>query len=123
MHAHVHTCMHMYTHACTCTHMLVIAMSILFSEVAHKVSTLCKQEVPHTCSEYDGQEQPAIVSHGHQHQQVSKPNLDHVESRLGQMHSHTDGIIPETGERGKKFFKYTTSNTASMRIHIGIFSL
>ena len=38
-----------------------------------------KQEVADSSPEADGQEQPAIESHGDQHEKVSDADLDHVQ--------------------------------------------
>ena len=60
--------------------LLVIAVLILFSEVSHEVPALGKEEVAHASTEGDGQEEPAIVGHGYQHEEIGVPHLCHVES-------------------------------------------
>lgn len=84
---------------------LVITVLILFSEVAHEVSALGKQQVAHTCTKCDRQEQPAVVSHGYEHEQVSKAHLGHVQGRLDQVHGHADRIEPETVQQKMRINK------------------
>ena len=45
----------------------------------HEVPRPGKQEIADSSPEADGQEQPAIVSHGDQHEKVSDADLDHVQ--------------------------------------------
>ena len=58
----------------------MIAVLILFPEVAHEVTALGKEEVADPSTEGNGEEEPAIVGHGHQHQQVGVAHLDNMES-------------------------------------------
>ena len=71
-------------------------MFILFPEVAGDMSTLGKDEVAHTSSKYDGEEEPAIVGHSHQHEEVAIADLHHMQDRLQHMRAHTDGVVLDT---------------------------
>lgn len=75
---------------------LVVTVFVLFSEISHEVSALGKQEVAHTSTKRDGQEQPAIVGHGYEHEEVGISHLHHMEGRLQQVHANTDGVVLES---------------------------
>ena len=55
-----------------------MAVLIPFPGVARDVSALGKDEVAHTSSKYDGEEEPAIVGHSHQHEEVAIADLHHM---------------------------------------------
>ena len=52
---------------------------VLFPEVAHEVSALGKHEVPNTSTKRDRQEQPAIVCHDDEHEEIGIADLDHMQ--------------------------------------------
>lgn len=54
-------------------------MLILFPEVSHEVTALGKEEIAHTSPEGDGEEEPTIVGHGHQHEEVGITHLHHMQ--------------------------------------------
>ena len=57
----------------------LVTVLILFPEVAHEMSALGKQEVPHTCSKHHRQEEPGIERHDNQHEDVGIAHLYHME--------------------------------------------
>ncbi len=79
----------------------VMTVFILFPEVAHEVAALGKEEVAHPSTKGNGEEEPAIVGHGHQHEQVRIAHLDHMENRLQEVDAHADGIVLDS-EGGRK---------------------
>ena len=57
-------------------------MLTLSPEIAVRLSALSEEEVAYASTDADGQKQPPVERHGHQHEEVGHAHLDHVEPRL-----------------------------------------
>ena len=65
----------------------LVAVFVLLPVVdTQYVASAAKQKVPNSGAEADSKEQPAIVGHGDEHEEVAIPHLDHVECRLQGVH-------------------------------------
>ena len=71
-------------------------MFIGLPKVIKKVPGLGKQQISHSCPKAYSQEEPAIECHRNQHEKITQPNLDHVQSGLEQVHSNAHRIVLNT---------------------------
>ena len=67
----------------------------MFIDINHNSTTPGKQEVSEPSSNDNGQTQPDIVCHEHQHQQVAHRHLQHVQQRLNCVRQ-THHVLPTT---------------------------